>query len=247
MIYQTTINGLPVTAQYSEASIETIYLPLLNHLTRLQKEKHRRILVMLAAPPAAGKSTTADFLEHLSQTTEGLTPITVIGMDGFHRYQDYLLTHTIMRDGKEITMVDVKGTPETFDLPKLTHAINRVAAGDICGWPTYDRTLHNPTEDAIQVTGDIVLLEGNYLLLDQPGWRDLKQYADYTIRIDAVEEDLKNRLVERKLATGVAREKAEAFVEFSDLYNARLVLTGSMPADLILTMDAAGEYYKEGK
>ena len=38
-----------------------------------------------------GKSTLADFLGALSRQ-EGTTPITVIGMDGFHRYQEDLLS-----------------------------------------------------------------------------------------------------------------------------------------------------------
>ena len=65
-------------------------------------------------------------------------------MDGFHRRQEYLLSHTLIRDGREIPMVDVKGTPETFDLEKLEEAIKELASGKICGWPVYDRLLHDP-------------------------------------------------------------------------------------------------------
>lgn len=59
--------------------------------------------------------------------------------------------------------------------------------------------LHDPVEDAVYVDGDIVILEGNYLLLNEDGWRDLSKMADYTISIKADPEMLKKRLVERKI------------------------------------------------
>jgi hypothetical protein len=234
MKYQTEINGIAVEAEYSSAAIETIFLPLLRELTRQQKEKNRRIFVVLAAPPGAGKSTLLDFLQYLSENTEGITPITTIGMDGFHHYQDYLLTHTTVRNGEEISMVKVKGAPETFDLDLLLERVRLVASGAECGWPLYNRMKHNPQEDAIQVTGDIVLLEGNYLLLDQPGWAKIKNYSDFSIKLTADEDLLKNRLLERKRKSGATPEEAEKFVEFSDMANVRTCLNHSTKADLEL-------------
>lgn len=242
MNYPININGIDVDAVYSEANIREVFLPLLRRLTAMRQEKGRRILVMLAAPPAAGKSTLASFLSHLSETTPDLTPITVIGMDGFHRYQEYLLSHTTVRDGKKIPLVKIKGAPITFDLERFTAFVARAAAGERMGWPQYDRMLHNPVEDAIRVEGDIVLLEGNYLLLDQPGWRDLRKFADFTIRITAEESSLRRRLIDRKCASGTPYEAAVEFVEFSDLANARLCLGCSLPADLTLRLMEDGSY-----
>lgn len=240
MNFKANINGMDIEAIYTDEAINTVFIPLLKSLSDLQREKGRRILVMLAAPPGAGKSTLLSFLQYLSDTYSSngpLTPITTIGMDGFHRYQDYLLSHTIMRDGSEIQMVEVKGAPETFDLERLTERIKRVAAGENCGWPVYNRMTHNPTEDAISVIGDIVLLEGNYLLLDVEGWRELRKYADYTIKITAEEEFLRNRLIDRKSKSGSAGknlEEAIKFVDFSDMANVRTCLTLSGKADLVL-------------
>lgn len=234
MKYKTIINGIEVEATYSEESIREIFVPLLLHLKELQEKKGDRVLCMLAAPPGAGKSTLLEFLQELSKTDPSLPKITVIGMDGFHRYQGYLLTHTTERDGRRLTMVEIKGAPETFDLERLTTFVKRVAAGEDCGWPTYNRMTHNPQDDAIFVTGDIVILEGNYLLLDWPGWRDLSSYADYTVSLSADLEFLRKRLEERKIASGTEPDKARAFVEFSDLYNARTVTEHSKAADLSL-------------
>ena len=163
------INGIKVAARYSDRSVNEIFIPLLERLTEMQSAAGRRILVLLAAPPGAGKSTLASFLEHLSRDRTGLCPVQAVGMDGFHRRQEYLLSHMTERDGRMIRMVEIKGAPVTFDLEKLLSAVRRVAAGENCGWPAYDRLLHNPVEDAVTVDGNIVLLEGNYLLLEEDG------------------------------------------------------------------------------
>lgn len=244
MEYSACINGYDIKAHYSEENINEIFVPLLKRLTKMQKEKDSRLLVMLAAPPGAGKSTLLDFLEYLSKTTDGVKEIQTIGMDGFHHYQDYLLSHETVRDGTTIKMVEIKGAPITFDLKALEDRIRLVASGTNCGWPTYDRNLHNPVEDALEVTSDIVLLEGNYLLLDEEGWRDLSDYADYTIFISADEDMLRSRLIERK-AKNTPLEQAKEFVEKSDMRNAIEVLLGSKKADLNLRINSDGEYEVE--
>ncbi len=236
MKFQFLNNGLPVEVDFADEDVERIFIPLLERLSDMQKQKGGRILVMLAAPPGAGKSTLAAFLSELADQ-RGMQPITVIGMDGFHRYQEDLLSHYTVRDGETISLVQIKGAPETFDLKKLTERVQRVAAGECLGWPAYDRLLHNPVEDQVTVEGDIVLLEGNYLLLDEPGWRDLSDYADYTIFLKAPLSLLQGRLVERQIASGKEPDKARQFVEKSDLYNARTVLDHSKPADLVIDAD----------
>lgn len=237
-----TINGIDVRAQYSERAVKEIFLPLLKKLKDLRQEKGGRAVMMLAAPPGAGKSTLLSFLERLARE-QGMEGVQAIGMDGFHRRQEYLLSHQIERDGRLISMVAIKGAPITFDLESLTERVERVAAGETCGWPKYDRLLHNPVENALLVHGDIVLLEGNYLLLDVDGWRDLKSFADYTVSIRADEGLLRDRLIERRIKTGVEKDAATQFVDFSDMPNVRLCLEKIMPADVQLTVDGQGDYH----
>lgn len=241
MDYFVEINGIAVNAEYSDRSINELFLPLLRKLTDMQKQKGRRLLVMLAAPPGTGKSTLCSFLEHLSREKEDVCPVQAIGMDGFHRRQEYLLSHTVIRDGREVKMVEIKGSPITFDLEKLTHAVKEVAAGTDIYWPAYDRYLHNPVENALHVTGDIVLLEGNYLLLDENGWSDLREMADYTVSIHAGENMLRNRLIDRKMKSGNDIETATRFVDFSDMANVRLCLEKTGRADLELMIDGNGD------
>ena len=242
--HRVLINGIEVAARYSEHAVEEIFLPLLGRLTERQRKKGSRLLVMLAAPPGCGKTTLLSFLEKLSREHRELTPLQAIGMDGFHRRQEYLLTHFAERDGKQVSMVEIKGAPVTFDLERLADSVKRVAAGETCGWPVYDRMLHNPVEDAAQVSGQLVLLEGNYLLLDEDGWRGLSAYADYTVSITAEEALLRSRLIDRRIKTGVDAEAAARFVDFSDMPNVRLCLKKTRQADLALRIDDTGDYHK---
>ncbi len=243
--YRVNINGIDVDASYSEEAVQKIFLPLLHKLTGLQEEKKNRLVVFLAAPPGAGKSTLASYLEKLSGEYEELCRLQAVGMDGFHRRQEYLTTHFAEVDGRTIPMVDIKGAPITFDLEKLTRAIESVSGPDNTLWPSYDRHLHNPVEGTYRISEKIVLIEGNYLLLNEDGWRELKKYADYCIRITAEEDFLRKRLIDRKIKSGNSEEKARAFVDFSDMANVRICLDNSTKADLVLALDDAGEYHVE--
>ena len=242
MEYNVNINGIDVHANYSEETIDTIFKPLLHRLSDMRKAQNARLLVMLAAPPGAGKSTMVSFLEYLAKDLIPEYKVQAIGMDGFHRRQEYLTEHTMTVDGAEVRMVDVKGCPETFDLDKLRASIEGALAGTGKTWPTYDRHLHNPVEDAIKLDADILLFEGNYLLLDQPGWSELSDLADYTIKITADPDMLRSRLIDRKEKSGNSREKAEQFVDFSDMRNVRLCLEHSGRADLELKLNNDNSY-----
>ena len=244
--FDVRINGLEVNAVYSRDSIENIFVPLLRKLTKMRREKNGRVLALFAAPPGAGKSTLLSFLAKLAEEDEQSDEVQVLGMDGFHRRQAYLVSRTVVRDGAEIPMVSIKGAPQTFDLEKLTERVQNIAAGRTCGWPIYDRRLHDPVDDAVTVDGEIVLIEGNYLLLDEPGWRDLRNYADYTVLIRADAELLRKRLVDRKAMGMTSREEAEKFVEFSDMRNVRTCLERSGGADLVLEMAGDGEFAVSG-
>ncbi len=242
MDYNININGIDVHANYSEEAIETICKPLLLKFSDMRRTKNAKLLVMLAAPPGAGKSTLVSFLEYLAKDIIPEFKVQAIGMDGFHRRQEYLVAHTMMVEGAEIRMVDVKGCPETFNLDKLRASIEGVLAGTVSTWPTYDRHLHNPVEDAIAIDADILLLEGNYLLLKEPGWSELSDLADYTIKIMADPDMLRSRLIDRKEKSGNSREKAEQFVDFSDMRNVRLCLEHSKKADLELVLNSDNNY-----
>ncbi|MCR5330924.1 MAG: nucleoside/nucleotide kinase family protein [Lachnospiraceae bacterium] len=234
MQFSRVINGIAVCATYSDEEINSVFIPLLKNLADIQVQKKKRIIAMLAAPPGAGKSTLASFLEHISPDVISDHKVQAVGMDGFHRRQEYLLSHTVMVDGNDICMVDIKGAPVTFDLDALKHKIREAITEEKCGWPAYDRLLHNPVDDAVTIDGDIIILEGNYLLLDEEGWNGLSDMADYTISVTADPKMLKERLLARKISSGATAEEAGKFVSFSDMANVKLCLERTKPADLQL-------------
>ena len=244
MEYDFNNNGIEVYASYSDKEINEIFITLLKELSAMHTRKKDRLLIMLAAPPGAGKSTMASFLEFLAKDVISEKKVQAIGMDGFHRRQEYLTTHTTTVGGKEILMVDIKGAPVTFDLNRLKDKIDEMMSGTACGWPVYNRLLHNPVEDAVFVDGDIIILEGNYLLLDEDGWRELSDKSDYTIAIKADPDMLRERLIERKISTGCSKEKAENFVDFSDMANVAVCLEKTKPADLELYLSKDFGYTK---
>ena len=236
------INGFSVHASFDDASVISVFKPLLIELARLYSSKKSRVVAFIAAPPAAGKSTLAAFLESLSAEMEGIPKVQAIGMDGFHYPQKYILQHNVLRNGVSCPMKDYKGAPDTFDIAFLTGKINELYEKATVMWPFYDRRLHDVQMDAIEVNTPIVLLEGNYLLLDAPKWRDLK--CDYSVFITADEEFLRKRLVERKSRGGASLQEAEAFYERCDGPNVRLCLENSLPADLTLRITGDGEFRK---
>ena len=236
------INGFSVSAVFHDDSVNSIFKPMLRDLAQLFYERKRRVVAFIAAPPAVGKSTLSAFLQYLSGNMEDMPKVQAIGMDGFHYPQKYILEHTVIRDGKEQPMKCYKGAPDTFDIALLNSKINELYEKDTVLWPIYDRRLHDVQEDAVKVNAPIVLLEGNYLLLDAPVWRDLRH--DYSIFISAEENQLRDRLIARKMKGGSSIQEAEAFYDRCDGPNVRICLENRLPADLLLQMTGDGEFRK---
>jgi len=131
--------------------------------------------------------------------------------------------------------------PETFDLEAFKAKLKRLQYENLV-WPEYDRTLHDVVEEGVIVESEIVLIEGNWLLLDEDGWRDLDQYCDYSIFIKADESLLKDRLINRKIRGGMSKEAATKFYFNSDRKNIYRVMNNQKKADLVLEMEPSGEY-----
>ncbi|MGN1250229.1 MAG: nucleoside/nucleotide kinase family protein, partial [Candidatus Spyradocola sp.] len=66
------VNGVKVTAEFAPEDVERVLVPLLAELTRRRRGMSGRLIAFLAAPPGAGKSTLAAYLEQLSRERPGL-------------------------------------------------------------------------------------------------------------------------------------------------------------------------------
>jgi pantothenate kinase len=198
----------------------------------LSEEGERRRIVAIAGAPGSGKSTTAEQLkERLNARREGVADI--LPMDGFH-YDDLVLNARGHRARK--------GAPHTFDLDGFRTALERLRADDgrEVAVPVFDRSIEIARAGGriIEPEARIILVEGNDLLLDEPGWRDLGALFDVTVMVEASEEVLIDRLTERWMGFQLEPEAMVRQMEGNDLPNMRLVLAKSRPADLVLRSDA---------
>lgn len=230
-----TVNGLTIDALFADEEIEQVHLPLLRLLAHKQRSKRGRLVVFLAAPPGSGKSTLTAFWQYLSAQHDELPELQTLPMDGFHRPNAWLDAQGLRSK---------KGMPETFDREQLELALAALEKTWPL-WPTYDRILHDPVPDAIEVTAPVVIVEGNWLLLDEPGWRDLARFSDLTLFIQAPAEQLRSRLVERKMRGGSSLEQASTFYQQTDGPNVDKVLQHSLPATITLRWDNGGLHATE--
>lgn len=178
-----------------------------------------RFLVALAGPPASGKSTLAAALA-------GLLPgAKVVPMDGFH-YDDRVLIARGLRHRK--------GAPETFDALGLSHLLLRLRTEAEVAIPLFDRDLEisRAGADVVTAADRILIVEGNYLLLDHAPWSDLR--FDLTVFLDVPEAELRRRLAARWAHHGKTAAEAAAWIEGNDLPNALTVIRGSRPAEITL-------------
>ena len=198
-----------------------------------------RRFVFLAAPPGTGKSTLAAVVEHRAAQPDVDIDLDTVGIDGFHHPNAYLRTHRRATDG--VLLADVKGAPETFDVARLRRFL-ALSAVRAVRWPAYDRVLHDVVPDARRVGAPLVLLEGNWLLLDEPGWRDLSEHSVHNVFVDADPALLRERLIERKVRGGLDLAGATRFYERSDRPNVERVLqhTDRSKVDLLLRLGADG-------
>lgn len=189
-----------------------------------------RFLLGIAGPPAAGKSTLAVNLRDEINTKHGRPVAEIAPMDGFH-----LPNATLDAMGLRA----LKGAPQTFDAIGYVAALRslRRRPPATVGWPAYDRVVrHEPVADAIPIGPEIgvVITEGNYLLLPEQPWAQVRELLDQTWYLDVDRAVILDRLRRRHLATGRSERQTEVKIAETDLPNSALIGETKRSADLIL-------------
>lgn len=186
-----------------------------------------RVIVGLTGPPAAGKSTAAELLANGCRT-RGLRTV-VVPMDGFHLAQAVL---------DERGWASVKGAPHTFDAGGYAALLARIRRDrDGTVWaPAFDRTLEEPVAGSIEVAPEVevVLTEGNYLLLPTAPWSELPPLLDAVWYVDTPDPLRRDRLIERHRRYGRSLAEASDRALGSDERNAELVRSTRDRADAML-------------
>jgi pantothenate kinase len=180
----------------------------------------------IAGPPGAGKSTVAAAVERMVNAQRGPGFAAVAPLDGFHLSNEELDALGLRR---------VKGAPETFDVESFVRLLDRVRRdpGSTILWPAFDRTIEATVPGGVTIspTTKLVVTEGNYLLLDRPGWRQVRPLLDEAWYVDAPRAVLRERLLARASAGGRTEAEAVSHVDESDLRNAELVAATKAAAD----------------
>jgi pantothenate kinase len=200
-------------------------------LQRIAASGPGRLMVAVAGPPGAGKSSFAQMLVEALNAAATESAV-VIPMDGFH-YDNGLL--------EARGLLDRKGSPATFDVGGLRHMLLRLRARDEAevAIPVFDRRLEIARAGARIVAAQvrILVIEGNYLLLDREPWRQLAPLFDLTVMLRASRSSLERRLIQRWLSYGFSEAEARAKVLGNDLPNVDVVLEGSRKADFDIASD----------
>lgn len=185
-----------------------------------------RQLLGIAGAPGAGKSTLAERIVAEVGPLARLVP-----MDGFHLAQSELVR--LGREGR-------KGAPDTFDVNGFVSMLRRLRRLEPTSvWaPVFRRDLEEPVAGAIEVPPEVrlVVTEGNYLLLRDDPWEEVRTLLHEAWFLDLDAELRVRRLTARHEAYGKTPEQALAWALGSDAANAARVAGTAGHADLVVRL-----------
>lgn len=183
-----------------------------------------RALLGIAGAPGAGKSTLAAAL--VAALGEQAV---VVGMDGFH-----LAGVQLRRLGR----ADRKGAPDTFDAHGFVALLERLShPGPATVYaPAFERALDEAVAGAVAVPRDValVVVEGNYLLLDTPPWDRVCPLLTECWFVELPRGVRERRLIARHERFGASPARARVHALGSDAAHAALVAPTAARADLVL-------------
>ena len=206
--------------------LDLIYDQLLISITeRIDNDDKSRYFIALSGPPASGKSTISQKLANDLSAKEYNSSI--LQMDGFH-YDDLIL--------KEKKLLLKKGAPETFDVMGLINFVSRLQKEDDVVIPIFDRSLELSRSSAVIISKNtkVIIVEGNYILLNSYPWCELHKFFNTTVMINCEKKILEKRLIERWENFNLPKEEIDEKVYKNDLPNGVNVLKNSIKADYIL-------------
>lgn len=181
-------------------------------------------LVAIVGAPGAGKSTVAAALQPLVPQSA------LLPMDGFHLPQA-----TLVSLGRR----DRMGAPDTFDVDGFVATLEAVrAAKETVFAPDFDRDIEEPIANAIALQPELatIIVEGNYLLLDNDGWERVGPLLDTTFFIHIDQSVRQQRLIARHERFGKKPADAAAWALGPDEVNAALVASTAPRADHVIDL-----------
>jgi len=176
-------------------------------------------VIGLAGSVAVGKSTTSRVLQALLSSWPSHPQVDLVTTDGFLRPQGELEARGLAQR---------KGFPESYDLRRLVQFMADVKSGAAeVAAPVYSHLAYDivPGERLVVRRPDIVIVEGLNVLqtgsgrAGQPMPSFVSDFFDFSIYVDAEEEDIEQWYVERflKLRETVFRDPSSYFHRYAAL------------------------------
>lgn len=189
----------------------------------------RRFVVGIAGSPGSGKTTLAlSLVGHLNARRTGVAAH--LPMDGFHLANDALERRGLR---------ERKGAIETFDGWGFLAILGRLReeTDHTIFAPSFRREVDEGIagEIAIEPDVEIVVVEGNYLLVDRPPWAGVRPQLDVAWFCRTPPADREARLIDRHMRHGRTREAATTFAREVDGANALLIEASAARADLVVS------------
>jgi pantothenate kinase len=194
-----------------------------------------RVILGITGSPGAGKTTVARRLvdrlnELVGDPQASMEPAAYLPMDGFH-----LANATLDALGNH----DRKGAIDTFDGWGFVSLLSRlrVELDHPVYAPSFDRRVDEGIAAELVVLPDarIVVVEGNYLLVDQEPWSAISGLLAETWYCETSSDERMRRLVDRHERHGRSPEAARAWAESVDGVNAVLIEGTRDRADLVIS------------
>jgi pantothenate kinase len=178
----------------------------------------------ITGAPGSGKSTLAEQLVTALAPRAALVP-----MDGFH------LAGAVL---DALGRTERKGAIDTFDAYGYIALLRRLRAADepIVYAPQFRREIEEPIACAIGVPTDceLVITEGNYLLVPEEPWSQIRGLLDVIWYLDPPQEVRIDRLIARHERFGRSPAAARERSYGSDQRNAELIARWRDRADLVI-------------
>jgi type I pantothenate kinase len=220
------------------AEVEAVYLPM-SRLLNLYVQASQKLfhasnqflhikdlkvpyVIGIAGSVSSGKSTTARILRRLLSRWPSHPKVDLVTTDGF------LLPNSVLeREG----LMQRKGFPESYDLQRILRFMSDIKSGERdVEAPVYSHLTYDVLPNQTQVVDqpDILIVEGiNVLQTGRPprdgrGIPNTSDFFDFSIFIDADENDLKAWYIERffSLRSGAFQNPKSYFHRYASLSDA---------------------------